>query len=241
MQIIYKLEIQTLKKMGKCAKSKIMNFNFDQVRRLLRGQLKSWEQPTGYKYSGKPKTMKEAAERLGTTTHRLKTYLRALLDAPPGTDLSSIQQPALGRPRKQLGLNEENINHIISRDTLRLQTGWSLAQRAMHINQRFGSRLNTDDLRKIYKNYGVSKQKLVAQLQPPMYKPAGIQQAELEVVKARYQQAMDDGFEVLQYDQCLFSANRYEQHHWAPVGKPLITKSKWVSQPVVVVCGFISE
>ena len=29
-------------------------------------------------------------------------------------------------------------------------------------------------------------------------------------------------------------------HHWAPVGEALITHSKWSSEPVVVVCGFIS-
>ena len=30
-------------------------------------------------------------------------------------------------------------------------------------------------------------------------------------------------------------------HHWAPVGRPLITRSKWSGSPCVVVCGYISE
>ena len=49
-----------------------------------------------------------------------------------------------------------------------------------------------------------------------------------------------DGHHIIQYDACLFSANSYHKHQWAPVSKPLLTKQKYVTSKVVVVYGFIS-
>jgi hypothetical protein len=67
-----------------------------------------------------------------------------------------------------------------------------------------------------------------------------VQIEELIDVKQAYANAKAEGFEIFQYDQCVFSANRYDPFHWAPSGQPLTTHNKWSTAPLVVVCGFIS-
>ena len=79
------------------------------------------------------------------------------------------------------------------------------------------------------------------ELTSPKYRSAEVQEISLAKVKAAYQAARDDGFEVLQWDQCLFSPQRYEKAQWAPRGRPLLTQNRWAKSPVVVVNGFISE
>jgi hypothetical protein len=48
------------------------------------------------------------------------------------------------------------------------------------------------------------------------------------------------GYTMVQCDECLFSVRQYMKYHWAPVGKRLLTKQRWPSGKVVVVCGFIT-
>ena len=96
-------------------------------------------------------------------------------------------------------------------------------------------------MRKLYRQHKVTKQMLVAQIAPIRYRSNELQLEQLAAVKQAYIDAKQEGFEVLQYDQCLFSASRYDLIQWAPSGQPLCTHNKWSREPVVVVCGFISE
>ena len=103
-----------------------------------------------------------------------------------------------------------------------------------------GSRLTPYGLRKIWRLNGITQQKVQFELLPGRFRTVELQTRELAAVKGAYDRAEKDGYEVIQYDQSLFSANRFDRSQWAPKGRPLVTQSRWSSEPVVVVCGFIS-
>ena len=55
-------------------------------------------------------------------------------------------------------------------------------------------------------------------------------------------QALDAaGFEIMQCDESLFSADSYLHHkYWAPKGQPLLKTSHFTDHPKIVVCGVSS-
>ena len=61
-----------------------------------------------------------------------------------------------------------------------------MAARATDINNRFGSDLASYDLRKLYRKYRITRQRLVAHIAPLKYKSNEQQQAELTDVKREY-------------------------------------------------------
>lgn len=56
----------------------------------------------------------------------------------------------------------------------------------------------------------------------------------------RVQTLLDNGYELLQSDEALFSPDAYVQRHWAPVGQPIRKDSRWNNAKPVVVYAVIS-
>ena len=110
------------------------------------------------------------------------------------------------------------------------------------INLRWpGLELSAADLRAVYRNNRITSQKLHPQISLPHYKTLELQSEAILQLQQKISDFRIKGYDVVQYDQCVFSANRYDMHHWAPSGMPLVTRSKWSGSPCVVVCGYISE
>ena len=192
-----------------------------------------------------PKSKTAAAKILGCSVRALTKALNEILHVPASSATRDIRlsHKALGRPAKHGPelISIEGLHQITSRPVLRSQVGWSLRARAQYANNHFGCNLSRYQIRNLYRLQGVTKQRVQPDIAPRKYKPDAEQLEGLNAVRGAVQQARDDGFEILQYDQCVFSANKYKTHQWAPIREPLTTLSKWGSAPVVVVCGFISE
>ena len=64
---------------------------------------------------------------------------------------------------------------------------------------------------------------------------------ELEQVKRQVSMAKEEGYEVIQLDECLFQVDHMRQTAWSPKGQPLRTLGRFANKQVVVVCGAISS
>ena len=227
------------------AKARGDPLNPAQVLRVMAGKPNELELATGLFQPGIPKSKTAAAAILGCTVRKLNQTLAEIRAAPAGTAIADIRTSGSSRGRPwQVGpelISPEGLQHITSRPVLRSQVGWTLTARAQDANERFGCTLSRHQLRRIYSLQGVTKQRVQPAIAPRKYRPDLVQIEQLQDVANEVQRARADGFEILQYDQCVFSANKYNTHQWAPVREPLTTLSKWGSAPVVVVCGFISE
>jgi len=51
---------------------------------------------------------------------------------------------------------------------------------------------------------------------------------------------LDNGYELLQGDEALFSVDAYQQRHWSPMKQPMCKTSRWSDHKPVVVFGAIS-
>ena len=145
-----------------------------------------------------------------------------------------------GRPQKELGLSQSQRDWIIKRVTLRRQVGKSLFTRTQIVNDRFGTNLKPSDLRKIYKEEKITSTCIKSMAAPNKFKSYEEQELELNQMKQEFFGYMAGKYHMIQYDACIFSASGYQKKQWAPLGKPLLAKQKYVTAALVCVFGFIS-
>ncbi len=80
-----------------------------------------------------------------------------------------------------------------------------------------GVELKKLDISRIYKNYGVRRQKLRWYVGPPKT-PVERQQQLLDLLKERLLRLHNDGYELLQIDEAVFSPKNITSVAWAPTG-----------------------
>ena len=69
-----------------------------------------------------------------------------------------------GRPRQELQLTEQQLAQVISPDTLRNQCGFNLKARALAIEEWFQTPCSEYQLRRLYRDHGISRQRMVYRL-----------------------------------------------------------------------------
>ena len=106
--------------------------------------------------------------------------MNAILDNTNGLDLSQQNLwKGRGRPKKDTMMTQESLDYAKSRETLKRQCGVGLPGRAADINDKFDSNINADDLRSVYKNNRITKQKLRPQIVPKKFKDELVQIEEI--------------------------------------------------------------
>ena len=113
----------------------------------------------------KRQTVRSVAKALNCSYARIRRLLKLMKDGNHPDNINWVR----GRPMKKISLTEEQLAWITSRQTLRLQCGKPLRARLNILNQKYDSHLSIYDLRKIYRLYGITMQKLRSQLKPPKY------------------------------------------------------------------------
>ena len=66
------------------------------------------------------------------------------------------------------------------------------------------------------------------------------QEAAISALQKKFKDYVANGAHIIQYDACCFSANSYSKFQWAPSGRPLLTRQRYITSNVVCVYGFIS-
>ena len=79
-----------------------------------------------------------------------------------------------------------------------------------------------------------------SQLKPPKYMSPKDQLKLISNLQIQFYGMVSLGKHIIQYDECVFSPKSYRLEHWAPKGKPLLTKQRYNNGKLVLVCGFIS-
>ena len=132
--------------------------NAKQLLRILSGKRTDLDQALGDIAPDKlPKTYKEVSAIIGCSVYKVKKLMNGILDHA-NNDFKDLDiWGRRGRPSKDLNLTSESLQYIINRDTLRMQTGWTLTERAIHANNLHQVNLNKDDVRKIYYKHRITK------------------------------------------------------------------------------------
>ena len=176
------------------------------------------------------------AARLGTTAYFLKKAM--LLEEQP-VPAAATARWGRGRPRKDYGVTEDEVRWAVKEKTLRQQVGCSLKARTLAFNQRFGRAIGPNSLRGWYKRFKIQHQKFYVREGRPFLLPAAEQAAQLEAVQARVIALASDNYYVVQLDEACFSSKKNDRRHWAPAGKPIEIREKYVALPQIKVCAGI--
>ena len=59
-------------------------------------------------------------------------------------------------------------------------------------------------------------------------------------MQRQVQELLDQGYDIVQVDECIFSPNRLDDRTWAPKRHPFVKDSKWSPQGYVAVVGAVS-
>ena len=146
----------------------------------------------------------------------------------------------VGRPPKDLTLTAEHYEWWLSKPSLTHSVGMPLKARLAEFNRLFGMDMKMHNARSIYKINNITNQLIRPRCGRPKLKHADVQHMEMQLVKDEVRRHLDDGYEVVQMDECLFQCDSKRGRAWAPAGHPIQTRSKWSNKQVVVVCGAIS-
>lgn len=75
----------------------------------------------------------------------------------------------------------------------------------------------------------------------PKLKQLSAQKLQITRLQNRLQNLLDEGFDVVQVDECLFNSDHNRGRHWAPAQQPFQITKKYLNQPKIVVLGAISK
>ena len=108
----------------------------------------------------------------------------------------------------------------------------SLGQWAAAFELQFGKSISSRDVRAIFQDVGVSKQRFRSQLGPPAptAKSMEKQQRYIDTAKAEYKRLTDEGYEIFQCDASIFSADSFTPSAWALKGEPPMIPHKWTNK-----------
>ena len=67
-----------------------------------------------------------------------------------------------------------------------------------------------------------------------------LQDQKIKELQYQLQQLDSDGYEILQADESLYSADSYAQLHWSAARQPIMKTARFTNYPKIVVCGVIS-
>ena len=136
-----------------------------------------------------------------------------------------------GRKPKVPGFTQEELDDMVDRHTLQEQIGKSINTRADLFTQKLNKVVTPKFLRQIYKGRGVSRQMIVTRLGKKKLQPVDEQAAHIRKIQGELQGYHDSGLEIVQVDECIFTANRVNDKVWAPTGKPWVKNTKWAGVP----------
>ena len=185
-----------------------------------------------------------AARALGTTDHRLKRLIEVFnQEGMPGVQAMNMV------PRKNarlLNVTQEQIELILSHDTLTKMASMTLLERCTKFNHMWHAQmcnLTPTDLSKFYKNNGITLQRFAKELGPPKKEPAKIkaQKEQIEFAQKRLIYLQNKGHDIFQLDESVFTKGYTQDYAWAPKGQPLVWDWKQGRAPnYVACCGIIS-
>ena len=104
-----------------------------------------------------------------------------------------------GRPRKHV-LDKVERHWATCDETLRIQAGMSLRNRAAQISGMFNKRVSPYQLRQLYKECGITRQMAQSKLGPKVLPPHDVQLRELNTIKNIFVQFTEEGRMVMQFD-----------------------------------------
>lgn len=96
------------------------------------------------------------------------------------------------------------------------------------------------DLKKIYKEAGITKQKMISRLGGNKLKHPAVQRDLILNLNRRIDSLDAAGYELFQLDECLFSPDSFHLTHWSYKRDPMKKTQRFTNLPKVVVCGVIS-
>jgi hypothetical protein len=123
---------------------------------------------------------------------------------------------------------------------MREQCGLSLKARRLAFNAYWNLGISLRLFRRLYREMRITKQMMTSRLGGKKLQSQEMQMDKIRELQNRMQSLHDAGYELLQSDESLFSADGYNGSHWAPIGQPLRKDSRWASAKPVVVYGVIS-
>lgn len=94
--------------------------------------------------------------------------------------------------------------------------GLSLKSRKEAFNEEFGLSVSIPKFRSMYKEEGVTLQKMTSRLGGVKLPSMEKQWANIQDLQQRMQAVLSEGYELMQSDEALFSVDAYVQRHWAP-------------------------
>ena len=177
--------------------------------------------------------MAQAARILNTTVHRIRRTLLIAKQQGPEALKATKWGYGVGACREEF--TQEQKDWATSPRTLREQVGLSLMARKNIFNQEFGLQVSVPRFRRLYREAGVTLQKMGSRLGPRKLPSYAKQGEAIEALQHRLQSLLADGYELLTCDEALFSVDAYVQRHWTKKGDPIAKASRWsIHKPVVV-------
>jgi len=210
--------------------------NLEEIREACAMQVyRDWHCNAGVKRQ-RPINFEELARKLGTSRSLLMRSIRWHQAADPST-----VRFAAGRPRKETGVLQEEVEWAVRPRTLRTQVGCSLKARVLMFNQRFVRDIKVSDLRGWYRHHKIRRQRFVAREGAPRLPSNELQVELLDSIRATMQRLYDEGCIICQLDEACFSPKKNDRRHWAPAREPIELPEKWTSLPQIKACGVICQ
>ena len=124
-----------------------------------------------------------------------------------------------GRWQEKKQFTAEQIAWATSPARLREQTGFSLKARTKAFNAAFGLTSSIKRFRRLYREAGITQQKMTSRLGGVKLPSYDKQQEHIRQLQLNVSNMISAGYEFLQCDEALFSVDGYNvARHWAPKG-----------------------
>lgn len=186
-----------------------------------------------------------AAKVLGTSTQRLHRIIE-IFKAHGMDGVKAKNLPSSHANFKPLVLTQDQVDFICSKAVLKQQATMTLLERAAAFNEKWkdkGCNLTAKDIAEFYKGHGITLQRLVTHVGPPIPNHTKMveQKDKIEFAQRRLLYLQNQGYDIFQLDEAVFSKSVTQLCAWAPKNEPLTWDYKKGKSPdYVAVCGIIS-
>ena len=151
--------------------------------------------------------------QLNTTPWRVRRIGEAFRDG--GMDAAKTLKWGAGRPLKQMNFAEGEIEEMVSVPMLYQLAGMSLQARAEQISHQLDKDLKASELRKLYAGRGITKQVVRPSFSGGQSLPEMEQVSALQGLATEVGWYLEQGYEIVQIDECTFGPNQYCNKQWA--------------------------
>ena len=184
--------------------------------------------------------MARVAAACNTTPSAVERIKRAFEEG--GLDQVGLLKWGGGR-RAQQKFTAEEIEWLVHPDTLKQQAHMSLPQRAGAMGVKFDKKVTIRDVRALFRDVGVSKQRYRSSLGPPKPTVESLakQQVYLDAAKVKLEELTEKGYDIFQCDASVFSPDSFVPSAWAVKGSPPELPRKWTTKKYLAVFAAISE